>query len=230
MQGRHAVPGPGARVADWREEGRAEAEAGQLGLPGPGETESQRRRLPRYHVAPGTDGGAAAGSPAEGGVTRSPPGLEGGSRGPKTSPGGGSALQLIQPCPSFSVFRLSRTSLPAPRWPRPSRAGRAAEGQGAPAPRGDRAAFWGRGASVGSRAAGAGRGSRGGRLRASARPLPPSLPQLVPPAPLQPPGPVLSAVWVAPQTERGGGGVSSQAPRSQPRAQSSDLQESRCGG
>lgn len=67
-RGRHAVLGPGARVNDWREEGRAEAEAGQLGLPGPGETESQREdsRATTSRRAP-TEGAAARGPrPKEG--------------------------------------------------------------------------------------------------------------------------------------------------------------------
>lgn len=48
-RGRRAVLGPGARVNDWREEGRAEAEAGQLGLPGPGKPSHSGRTpaLPR---------------------------------------------------------------------------------------------------------------------------------------------------------------------------------------
>ena len=101
----------------------------------PGETESQREDSRAATSRRGTDGGpGGSGSLAEGGVTRSPPGLERGPRGLKIARGGGSALQLdlVSLPESLSLSVCLASVPPAPRWPRPSRPGLAAEGQGAP--------------------------------------------------------------------------------------------------
>lgn len=68
-RGRRAVLGPGARVNAWREEGSSEAEAGQLGLPGPLGKPSHSGRTPALP--------RRAGTPTEGLAARGPRPKEG---------------------------------------------------------------------------------------------------------------------------------------------------------
>ena len=127
-RGRRAVLGPGAHVSAWRQEGRGEAEAGGLASRAPGETESQREDSRAATSRRGTDGGrGGAGSRAEGEVTRSPLGLEGGLQRLKIAWSGGCALQLdpvsarVSLSLSFSLSRISpsRPALATPLPPRP---------------------------------------------------------------------------------------------------------------
>ena len=144
----------------------------------PGETESQREDSRAATSRRGTDGGpGGSGSLAEGGVTRSPPGLERGPRGLKIARGGGSALQLdlVSLPESLSLSVCLASVPPAPRWPRPSRPGLAAEGQGAPPTPGETARPPGGGGVrgiPGRRGRGTAAGVAGVPSGASARPLP----------------------------------------------------------
>ena len=137
--------------------------------------------LPRYHVPPGTDGArGGAGSPAEGGVTRSPPGLEGGSRGLKIARGGGSALQLDPVSARVSQsFRLSRISPSRPALATPLPQAGLLRVKGSPPAPGETARPSGGGGVrgiTGRRGRGAAAGVAGALSGASAGPLPQAWP------------------------------------------------------
>lgn len=181
VQGRRAVLGPGAHVSAWRQEGRAEAEAGRLGFPGPWGNRVTAGGLPRCYVAPGHRWRA---------WRRGVPGRRRGDEVP-SRPGGRPTESKKSPerglrsvagsslCPSLaqSVFQsVSHQSLPPRSGHAPPAQAWLLRVKGRPParPRGDRAASWGRGRPGDPGTQGQGRGCRVGQrpFRASARPLP----------------------------------------------------------